>query len=298
MSTNSYARPLYSVPDVSPGTKARFALLLALRDAARRALDKVLSLPRSAIGWAIDLFHRWVEASGSVGLLSWFGGQARNAAGLVREVGIVPSLVALLSTPPIAAAAARAARFVGRGIASIASTAWAGLKGLLGRCGSTGARIVEGLSKTGAEVMDAVRGVAEHPMMAPVVHALQATLALVRPISQGFVAHRLLRTLVPIVWLRLVFELLVMPFVMDSSLAGNVRDAAEDHHTDSDQTKRVGAHADLLVNTGTDAPTPSGHAPDHGAEQADHAQPTMNRASRRAQQREDAQAKRSPNPRR
>jgi hypothetical protein len=250
------------------------------------------------MGWAIDLFHRWVEASGSVGLLSWFGGQARNAAGLVREVGIVPSLAAVLSAPPIAAAAARAARFVGRGIASIASAAWAGLKGLLGRCGTTGARIVEGLSRAGTQVADAARGVAKHPVMAPVVHALRATPALVRPVSQGFVAHRLLGALVPIVWLRLVFELLAMPFFVDSSLAANVRDAAQNQHTDSDQANRDGAYADLLVNTGTDAPTPCGHAPDHGAEQADHQEPTMNRASRRAQQREDAQAKRSQHPHR
>ena len=58
MSTATYERPLYAVPNLPASTKARFASLLALRDAAYRAFDKALSLPRSAIRWAIDLFHR------------------------------------------------------------------------------------------------------------------------------------------------------------------------------------------------------------------------------------------------
>ena len=130
VSTATYERPLYAVPGVPPGTKSRFASLLALRDAARRAFDRALSLPRSALRWAVDLFHRWVEATGSVGVLSWLGQQARNAAGLFRQVGIVPSALALLSTPPIAAAAARVARFLDNGLHRVASAAWTGLKSL------------------------------------------------------------------------------------------------------------------------------------------------------------------------
>ncbi len=49
MSTATYERPLYAVPNIPPRSKARFASLLALRDAAYRAFDKALSLPRSAI---------------------------------------------------------------------------------------------------------------------------------------------------------------------------------------------------------------------------------------------------------
>src|SRR5665647_432332 len=97
VSTATFERPLYAVPDVPPSTKARFASLLALRDAAYRAFDKALSLPRSAIRWAIDLFHRWVEATGTVDVFSWLSARARDAAGLFRTVGVVPSALAVLA---------------------------------------------------------------------------------------------------------------------------------------------------------------------------------------------------------
>jgi len=156
MSTATFERPLYAVPNVPPSTKARFASLLALRDAAYRAFDKALSLPRSAMRWAIDLFHRWVEATGSVGVLSWLSAQVRNAAGLFRTAGVVPSALAVLSTPSITAAAVRVAKLAGRGLLRVASAAWTRLKALLGRCGNTGTRVAEGLGRAGTYVADAV----------------------------------------------------------------------------------------------------------------------------------------------
>ena len=133
-------------------------------------------------------------------------------------------------------------------------------------------------------------------MMAPVVQAVKATIALVRPVSWGFVTHRLLGALVPIVWLRAVVELLVMPFLVDSSLAGNVRDSVWTPSTDqadSDVTSD-GLLIDVLAT-----PMPKStneNAP--GAEQLDDEEPPLNRASRRAQQRDDAQARRPQHPRR
>lgn len=149
-----------------------------------------LVLQRSPIRWAIALVHSWVEATGSVGVLSWLSAQATNAAGLLREVGIIPSAVAVRSTPPIATKAARVAKFVGKGLLRVASAAWTGLKALLCRCGNASSQIVEGLRRAGTQVVDAVQAVAKHPMMAPVAPALKATLALVRPVSWGFVTRR------------------------------------------------------------------------------------------------------------
>jgi hypothetical protein len=289
VSTATYERPLYSVPGVPPSTRSRFAALLTLRDAARRAFDMALSVPRSAIRWAIGLFHRWVEAAGSVGVLSWLGQQARNAAGLFRQVGIVPSALAVLSTPPVAAAAARVVRFLGRGIRQVASAAWTGLKSLLGRCGNTGTQIAEGLGRAGTYIADASRAAAGHPMMGRLGQGLDATVALVRPVSQGLVAHRLLGALVPTVWLRKVFELLVMPFLIDTSLAGSLWDSASTTPASSDQASaedNAHASADLLVNV---FGTANGHV--RIEDEADEEPP--NRASRRAQQREDAHARRS-----
>ena len=281
MSTATFERPLYAVPNVPPSTRARFASLLALRDAAYRAFDKALSLPRSAIRWAVDLFHRWVEATGGLGVLSWVSDHARDAVGLIRTAGIVPSALALLSTPPIAAAAARVAKFVGKGLLRVASAAWSGLKGLLGRCGNTGSQVVEVLSQAGATVAGAFRAAAQHPVMAPVARALRACSALVRPVSWGLVAHRLLGALVPILWVRAVIGLVLIPFLVDSTLAGNVRDSGRTPCTKPDQASSGGKG--LLIEA---VPTPSnGNAP----EQFDEA---LNRASRRAQQREDALARR------
>jgi hypothetical protein len=288
MSTATYERPLYAVPNVPPSTKARFASLLALRDAAYRAFDKALSLPRSAIRWAIDLIHRWVEATGSLGVLSWLSARARDAAGLFRTVGILPSTLAVLSAPPVAAAALRVAKLAGRSIVRIAKAAWTGIKGLLGRCGNTGKQITESLSHTGTQIANAVKVVVGHPMMAPVVHALKATIALVRPVSWGFVTHRLLGALIPIVWIRAVIGLVLMPFLVDSTLAGNVRDSVWTPSTDKADSD-VTSDGLLIDTLATPVPMDStGNA--SGADQPDDEEPPLNRASRRAQQREDAHA--------
>ena len=148
--------------EVGFAAAARFAVLLVMRDAALRAFDRAMVVPRSAIRWVMTGFHRRVEATGSASVLSWLGGQARDAASLIREAGLVPSLLAVLSTPPIPAAAAQAVRFVGRGIVRVAKAAWTGIKSLLGRCGTTGTQIVQALTTTGIRVAEAVRAVAKH----------------------------------------------------------------------------------------------------------------------------------------
>ena len=317
MSTADFDRPIYAVSDIPfPPAKARFAALLVMRDAALRAFDKAMAVPRSAIRWAIGRFHGWVEATGSAGVLSWLSGQARSAASLIREAGIVPSLLAVLSTPPIPDAVASAARFAGRGVVRVAKAAWTGIKSLLGYCGTTGVAIVETLTTTGARVSETVRAVAKHPLMAPVVQAFKATLALVHPVSSGFVTHRLLQALIPMVWFRLVFEVLFMPFLVDFNLVGNVWDWATTQPADADPAATDNtqgtddAEGDLLINTLGDAiPMPGRTVPGDDeqpdAEEADVVEQVqqepadedhhLNRASRRAQQRED---KRNQHPRR
>jgi len=220
--------------------------------------------------------------------LSWVSARARDAAGLLRTVGILPSALAVLSMPPVAAAALRVAKFAGRGIVRIAKAAWTGIKGLLGRCGNTGNQIVQSLSHTGTQIADAVKAVAHHPVMKPIVKAVRATLALVRPFTQGFVVSRILAALVPILWVRAVIELVLMPFLVDSTLAGNVRDSVWTPSTDKADSD-VTSDGLLIDTLATPVPMDStGNAP--GADQPDDEEPPLNRASRRAQQREDAHA--------
>ena len=122
--------------------------------------------------------------------------------------------------------------------------------------------------------------------MGRLAQALDATWALVRSVSWGLVAHRLLGALVPFVWLRRILELLVMPFLIDTSLASNLWDFASTPPADSDL-----ASSEDNEGNAADRPvifdTPNGHA--RSDEFADDELP-LNRASRRAKQRDDAHA--------
>jgi hypothetical protein len=165
------------------------------------------------------------------------------------------------------------AKFAGRGIVRIAKVAWSGIKSLLGRCGTTGAQIVQTLSTAGTKVADAATAVAKHPLMAPVVHVLKAAVALVRPVSRGFVAHRLLAALVPVLWLRAIIGFLFMPFLVDTNLGGNVWDWATTQPADADTATSYDtrgtddAQGDLLTQTfGSAIPMPAGIVPSDSAQ--------------------------------
>jgi hypothetical protein len=190
----------------------------------------------------------------------------------------------------------------GGGLVRIAKAAWTGIKSLLGRCGSTGTLITESLSHTGTQIAETVKAVAKHPMMAPVVHAIKATLALVRPVGLGCVANRLLAALVPVPWLRAMIAFLVMPFLVNSTLVGNVWEWATTRPATPKSNDTEGADdGDLLINTFA-IPMPGRTVPsDEQPEVAEQdntqddnepadEEPFSNRASRRAQQREDAHA--------
>jgi len=303
MSTNAYERPIHAVPDL-PDIKEKFAraaYLRELRGAAYSAFYKTMSLPRSIVRWGLGQLHRLVEATGGGGVLAWFSKQASNVVGLIRQAGVVPTVVAVLSAPPVTAAAVLVAKFIGRGIVRVAKAAWTGTKSLLGRCGNTGKQITESLSHTGTVIANAVKTVVGHPMMAPVVHAFRATLALVRPVSQGLVANRLLAALVPVVWLRAVIAFLFMPLLVDSTVIGNVWDWANARPATpkSDDTEGTD-DGDLLADTlSADQPIPSNaNVPSDDVEQDAEDEEFPNRADRRVQQREDAHVKRMQRPRR
>ncbi len=187
----------------------------------------------------------------------------------------------------------------------MASAAWSGVKSALGLLGSTGTQIQASLSNTGSQVATAVRSVTKHPMMAPVVKAVRATVALVRPVSRGLVAHRLLGALVPVLWLRTVIGLLLAPFLIDSDLVVSVREwvstaTASDPTAVHEDEGTDNAQGDLLADTlSADQPIPSkANVPTDDVEQDAEDEEFLNRAERRAHQREDAHAKRMQRPRR
>ena len=300
MSTATYDTPLRVVPDL-PEIKEKFAgasYLRELRGAAYTAFYKTMQLPRSIVRWGLGQLDRLVEVVGGGGVLAWFSRQASNVVGLIRQAGVVPTVVAALSAPPIAAAAVHVAKLVGRGIVSVAKTAWTGTKSLLGRCGNTGTQITESLSHTGTVIANAVKIVVGHPMMAPVVHAFRATLALVRPVSQGCVANRLLAALVPVLWLRAVIAFLFMPLLVDSTMVGNMWGWATARPAVPSSDDAEGTDDDDLDTPSADQPIPSNaNLASDDVEQDAEDEEFLNRADRRAQQREDAHAKRMQHPR-
>src|SRR5450759_1802454 len=98
--------------------------------------------------------------------------------------------------------------------------------------------------------------------------------------------------MIPVLWLRAVIGLFLAPFLIDANLVGSVRKwvstPTESDPTGSDETDGTDdAQGDLLISTfGTAIPKLSRKVPSEAAEQNQH----LNRASRRAQQREDAHA--------
>ena len=202
----------------------------------------------------------------------------------------------------MAATVSRLARFVGNGLLRVARSSWAVVKDLLTRSGTTGEQIAEGLEVLGAMVADSIRAAVQHPLMVIVLHALRATLAQVRLVSQSIAVTRLLGVMIPIVWLRAVIGLLMLPFVFDPTLAEQIRDLFKTPPTTPDPTGNGSnaTHDGLLIDAfrpevSIDAPTPfNGSGPGDDATTEDDQR--LNRAARRAQQREDAQAKRTQHP--
>src|ERR1035437_4619989 len=92
MSSAMYDREFRVVPDI-PTTKAQLAEVLWVRLAAYRAFDKARSVSRSALGWVLSQLHRWVEATGGLGVLSWVSDHANDAVGLIRAAGVMPTVV-------------------------------------------------------------------------------------------------------------------------------------------------------------------------------------------------------------
>jgi hypothetical protein len=110
--------PLHAVPP--PTTTDRFALLLRIRRAARRALDLALAVPRTAAGWVIRQTRTLLAGASANGLLTGAGSLLRSALGVVRAVGVIPVTATLLSSPPVWRATVRAASAIGRALTSFA----------------------------------------------------------------------------------------------------------------------------------------------------------------------------------
>jgi hypothetical protein len=290
MSTATYDRPLYAVPN-PPDQQARMGLLLTLRRRARQALDTLLALPRGAASWVLRHLRTLLDGVGEHRLLGWASTLLRTATGLIRGIGIVPVAAAVLSTPEVWRATLRLARSAGSALLTFGRGIWARVKGLLAHGGTTGARVSQSLSRAGAALGGAARAVLAHPVAQPVLQTVQSLLGLVRPVSQGVVTHRLLGLLVPAVWLRVALELLALLLLLAPGLPATLRSRMAGQH-----------HKEPVASTSGPAqpfkPTAAAAADTEADNTAfpmewEQAAPARNRAERRAQQQEQARAKRA-----
>ena len=290
MSTATYDRPLYAVPN-PPDQQARMGLLLTLRRRARQALDTLLALPRGAAGWVLRYLRTLLDGVGEHRLLSWASTQLRTAAGMVRDVGIVPVAAAVLSTPPVWRATLRLAKKAGSALITFGRGLWARVNALLNGGGTTGAGVSQSLSRAGAALAGAARAVLAHPIAQPVLQTVQSLLGLVRPVSQGVVTHRLLGLLVPAVWLRVALELLALTLLLAPGFPATLRSRMNGEHHKEPAVSTSGPAQPFKPTAAAPADTEA----DNTAFRMEWEQmvPARNRAERRAQQQEQARAKRA-----
>ncbi len=292
MSTATYDRPpLYAVPTPAE-QQAQFGLLLTIRRRARQALDTLLALPRGAAGWVLRQLRTLLDGVGEHRLLDQAADLLRSGARLVRGVGVIPIAAAVLSTPPVWRTAVRWARAAGTALAGFGRGLWARAKGLLTRSGTTGARIAQALSRAGTTVVTAARAVASHPVVQQVIRGSTRSgrtgpARSARPWSCTACSACSSRPL----WIRVALEALAMPLVIAVGMPGGGPLRRESRPA----TAPVAPHGEPAMPTAEGAdPAPADADVDGPWTRAeeDAAEP-LNRAERRAQQQEQARARRS-----
>lgn len=291
MSTATHDRLLYAVP-APPQTQERFAFLLALRRRAQQALDVMLALPRGAAGWALRHLQALVDVANENRILAWAGAALRRASTLARGIGVVPLAAALLSTPPVWRAATGLTRAAGSALLAVGRGLWHRVKKLLQRGGTTGARVARALAGGGRAVAGAAQAVASHPAAEPVTHAVRSLARLVRPLSHSLVAHRVLGLLVPSLWARVALELIALPLLLAPALPATLRSGLRSGSTKS--FSEYPENQDTQPEVTAPAPEQNQIQPDEVPDVTSESTfEPRNRAERRAQQQEQARARRT-----
>jgi hypothetical protein len=224
--------PLYAAPPLTE-QHFRMAWLLQARQAARRALDAVLTAPRGAAGYLSRLAHK-LHLDAAVSWLRRTVAYVTRPLGSVARhlgrTGLLAALLAVITSPTGRAVLDSTARTLGAGVAWLARTTYVDVdRGL--RCfGAVGNKVADKLFAGVVALGDKVATVA-----APVVHRV-ARLSdpatpqarLLSALCRSYVLHRLLKGLLGNTWLRLAVEAVLIPAVVDSRLAVSIRTALQE----------------------------------------------------------------------
>lgn len=289
MSTATVDHGLYAVP--TPPQKERLTILLALRHAARRALDRILALPRAATGWVWRHTRALLDAIGANPTLTRVTEHLQALGGLLRTIGPATTTVAVLSIPAVWRGTVRAARWLSTKVTTGASTAWRWIRTALAKFGPTGERVAQRLEDGAAALAPLTSQITSHSITRTALTGISSIARLARPVSHSLVVHRLLARFAPAPWLHVILEILTLPFILGPTLAtaaaAGPRRAPVTQPETADQTAPT--PEDDADPRSTDG---AAHSPNDTSDWDDLMSP-RNRAERRAQQQAQARAKRA-----
>ncbi|MFW5472293.1 hypothetical protein ACOCJ5_03195 [Knoellia sp. CPCC 206450] len=292
MSTATYDRtPLYAVPAPSD-QKAQYGLLLSLRRRARQALDTLLTLPRGAAGWVLRHARTLLDEVSEHRTLGWAASRLQDASRFLRALGIAPLAAAVLSTPPVRRTAARWGRAIGATIATLGRNVWARTHRLLAQGGTIGIRLSAAFTNAASMVASAVHAVTSHPAVRQLMQALSGLSGTIQPLSHTVVVHRVIGLLVPTMWLRVALELLALPVVLAPGMPSAFRRSAAVPVATARTPLQEASWEEQAFDVAAACAGSNSNGPTGGEHEID-LEP-RNRAERRAQQQEQARARRRP----
>ncbi len=311
--SSSYAHePLRAVPSLD-GQRRRFALLLQLKNAVHTARDAAAVTSGQAAAFLARLMTRlhlqtplsWVRSSAA---------RVSSTAGLVaRRLGMsgaAAAAVAVLTSPtarralrPLVTATARTGQSI---VWAAARTADRGLR----LFGAPGSRVADALGRQVAHLQ-----VRLDQLLAPLARdraglldPAAAHVRLVAGLARSYLLHLLLRASIRSTVLRLLVEGVVLPLLVNSRLSQSLRSIVTSPHASAPADRPAGPEAPEAGAAATGPklpptdPTAAGPEATGGPSASDEdeeppaAPEPLNRAERRAQQRQQTRTRRTPRP--
>ena len=282
MSAQPYEPPRLVPPATE--NQIQMAWLLRAREAARRAFDAALAVPRNAAGFVRRVLHKLHlnrAASALRRLASKLFRPIAAAASRLGTSGLVAAVTGVVTSPAGRAVLGRVGRVLGRIGGWMARTAYSGLdRGLrcFGKAGNTAAdKLFAAVVSVGGKIGS---------VAAPVVHRVarltdpaSTPIRLLSGLCQSYVVHKLLRAFVSNPWLRVLSEVVLVPTVLDSRLWNVLRRTFRQAQVRSQELRQ---QAKMLVNLEPE----QGPTRRQGSLVDDDVLVPSNRAERRAAQRQ------------
>lgn len=299
--TTTYAPPLHVVQSPPTGTdRSLFAALLAARRFARRVLDRARAATKAAVRYVLRTAGHWltkVRRSPLAAALRWLAGKAVSIVPVIKAVGVLPPTLAMLTAPPLQRLAARACRFAGHVLRRAGAALHRATDGLLRRCGALGARLADGLAALKDAILDRLRRLTSSSAYVTVADSVRYALGLVGPLSRSVLLHRVLRLLLQPLWLRGVVEILALPLFLDGRLSEGLLAAVKNLPTWLAGYRYPHPVVAVVMDDTRPVDDPTVPPPEYSSGRPDEfgdlfaTAPPQNRAERREQQRQQAQAK-------